>query len=1266
MLGLAWAGMRVLLPKGLPNGILLLGVILGSLTGLTAVGLVLVYRVVRAINLAQAEIGGLAAATALVLIIGRHVPYLIAVPCGLVVAAAAGLVVEAIMYRLRDAPRLIVTVATIGIAQIVAGFEILLPHLASHLGPSTQFTTPFHFRFGVSPVTFTGDSLAVVVVVPVVVAATGLLVMRTDSGRALRAVADSDERALLVGIPIRRILRIAWVSAAVLSAIGALLTVPILGSRPGEAVGPAALLAPLAAAAIGRMESLKVTFVAAIALGILQQAIYWSYPSFVSVSDLVMFGVIAISLLLSRRSMSRVRDLGLGRFSATREPRPVAPELAQRPRIRTMRAGGRVLVIAVALALPLVLSPANVTVATYMAIFAMVTLSLVVLSGWAGQVSLGHFAFVGLGAAITAELMTVHGLDLFAALALAGLVAALASVVVGLPVLRLSGQFAAVTTLAFAIPVSSILLNAVHFRSFNPVSLGRPVLLERFPLDSTRSFYYFCIGALVVTYVLVRNVRASRLGRTLIAVRDNELAAASWSISPARAKTIAYATAGAIAGVAGGLYAIGLRGMPSQGFSPLLSLQVFTMVVIGGLGSVQGAIVGAIYVVAVQSLFGGVTSYVVGVARSLSFLLTGGGLLLILVQYPDGLGGMLFRARDWLYARISGAPQSRLGLDAPSDGTAAGAGTAEPGEEQAGRVPLLTWAGIDAGYDKVQVLFDAQGSIGGGEVLALLGTNGAGKSTVLRVLSGICTPSGGRVQFDGVDITSATPGRRLGLGIVTVQGGHGVFPSLTVDENLRLMGWTVRKDHGRLSAAIGRVYETFPRLAERRGELAGQLSGGEQQMLATSQALICPTRVLLIDELTLGLAPAAVTALFGAIGLLVAEGTTVLLVEQSLNTAALIAERCLFMERGQTRYSGSIAGLLERDDLARSVFLRESSRAVRDKIQVSTARTTAAGQASATALQAVGLAKCFGGINALQDVSLDVTSGEITGLIGANGAGKTTLLDVCSGFVVPDSGSVSFAGHDITELPAHDRAELGLGRLFQDARLVPAMTVRESVVTAQERHLAVREPLACILGLSAAGESERVALAHAEDLIELFGLGEYANSFVRELSTGTRRIVELACAVAHEPSVLLLDEPTAGIAQREVEALAQLLSDLRSSLGLTLLIVEHDLNFIHGIADRLVCMDLGRELVTGEPDAVLSDPEVLHAYFGIDNDRRGRRKSTQSTKSQTGERAMAGTASATRDRSRKVAGARPGTARTARERTAKPEPAHRPKEEGQP
>ena len=238
-----------------------------------------------------------------------------------------------------------------------------------------------------------------------------------------------------------------------------------------------------------------------------------------------------------------------------------------------------------------------------------------------------------------------------------------------------------------------------------------------------------------------------------------------------------------------------------------------------------------------------------------------------------------------------------------------------------GHLPLLACRGVDFSYGRVQVLFGVDVTVDDGEIVALLGVNGAGKSTLLKVVSGIGLPSAGSVRFRGADITYLDAERRLRLGITQIPGGRAVFRQLTVVENLRGFGYSLGRDARALDAALDRCFEAFPRLHERRDQDASTLSGGEQQMLALSKALILEPRLLLIDELSLGLAPIVVNQLLEMVRRINAAGTAVVLVEQSVNIALNLVEHAYFMEKGEIRFDGRAADLLEREDLLRAVFL---------------------------------------------------------------------------------------------------------------------------------------------------------------------------------------------------------------------------------------------------------------------------------------------------------------------------------------------------------
>jgi ABC-type branched-subunit amino acid transport system ATPase component len=237
------------------------------------------------------------------------------------------------------------------------------------------------------------------------------------------------------------------------------------------------------------------------------------------------------------------------------------------------------------------------------------------------------------------------------------------------------------------------------------------------------------------------------------------------------------------------------------------------------------------------------------------------------------------------------------------------------------RTPLLRTVDLDFCYGQLQVLFGVSIELYPGEALALLGTNGAGKSTLLRAISGLDAPSGGSVIVDDRDVTGMAAERMVQQGVVLIPGGRAVFTDMTVGENLEIQALTVRKNRSWTRERREAVFETFPWLTKRLGQTAGSLSGGEQQQLALAKALLLDPKVLCIDELSLGLAPVVVGELMEIVGRIHQSGTSLILVEQSLNIAAELCARAVFMEKGQVRFEGRSAELLERDDIARAVFL---------------------------------------------------------------------------------------------------------------------------------------------------------------------------------------------------------------------------------------------------------------------------------------------------------------------------------------------------------
>ena len=1190
---LAWRVAAILLPSGAPVGRVVSGAVLGSATALTAMGLILIYRANRVINFAYGAMGAATGFTAVRFFLIWGWPYPAVLVGGLVSGVAMGFAVEfVVIRRFRNSSRLVLSVATIGLSQALGGIELFLPDAVFGKDKAVTlggYETPLsRLRLNIGTDVIDGNHVLIMVVVPLVVAALAWFLKRSSLGTAVRAAAENADRARLLGIPVRRIHSVVWSVAGGLATLTFLLKAPFSGTPPTAISGPAILLPALAAALVAGMESLPVACFAAVVLGAVDQVTRWNTTS-PTLSDVILLVVILGALLLRRRSTSRAQDAE-STWQDAAAVRPIRRELRVLPAIRW--AGPAVATVAVAalVVVPLHLSASNLFTLSIACVWGMVGLSLVVLTGWNGQISLGQFAFVGVGAVVAGNLMARWDVDLFISIAAAAAVSAVVALVLGIPALRIRGPFLGVVTLSFAVVLDGYILNPNVFPSLIPDSVERPVLIQRWPLEQERTAFWLCATFLVLVLIGVRAVRRSRSGRLLIAARDNRRAAEAMGVATRRTALAGFVFAGSIAGVAGALEAMLLHGIRVGSFPASDSVDVFSWTTIGGLTSPIGAVAGSSGLRAIRD----------HLPDSLRLLLSGVGLLVILLVLPGGFAQFGFRIRDRWVAWVA----RRHGIVAAvsDDGVRPSIGGQVANDTTTAYVSAH---GVEVSYGQLQVLFGVDLEVARGEVVALLGTNGAGKSTVLRAMVGL-VPSRGSFRVGGRDLGSMRTEQIAAAGIALMSGGKSTFPTLTVAEHLRLATWTFRHDHERIREDTSEVLDLFESLRRRLDNLAGDLSGGEQQQLALAQTLLMRPNVVLIDELSLGLSPTIVAQLLEVVRQMNAAGTTIVVVEQSVNVALGLADRAVFMEKGQVRFVGPTRDLLDRPDILRSVFLdgagaqphADDGDGLSEDDALAVLR--AVPPEHGAVLDCVGITKRFGGVVAVDGVDLTVGPGEIVGLIGQNGAGKTTLLDCVSGFLPIDGGHVVFRGHDVTEWSTSERALSRMGRSFQEARLFPSLTVAETVAVAREGWVGSRSMVADATGQPVSHDSEAAVSDRVDELVALLGLTDYQDQLTSELSTGTRRIVELACLLAEEPVLLLLDEPSAGVAQRETEVLGPLLRRIRDATGVSMLVIEHDVALLSGLCDRLVAMETGAVVVDGPPAAVLGDERVIATYLGTD------------------------------------------------------------------
>lgn len=924
------------------------GVVFGLIYAVFAAGFVLVYRCTGVLNFAQGEIGAMGVALFALFHVQYGVPYWLAFVVATIATALIGMVVElAIVRRLFTGPRLVLLIATVGVAQLLLFLRISLPKISAGGG----FPLPFTGRWEpTTSLVVLPREILVLLVAPAAILALAFFMTRTSFGLAVRASASNADTARVYGISVKRTSTIVWTIAAAFAAVTAILVAPLQGITPGNivaagavAIGPSLLLRALVVALIARMRSLPMTIVGGIGVGVFERIVLANVdPRNQALVDLYLFVAALVLVVFLIRNPRDVAG-----WSLSTQVKPIPERLQSLWYVRRLPLLGLTVLFGFLALVPLFLSRRSQEFLwTEIVIYALIALSITPLAGWAGQLSLGQFAFVGLGAMTMVVLRA--GLDIpvpfdlwdmnvrmawLPAAVVATLAGVVAALVIGIPALRARGLFLAVITLAFAVMCSNWLFRLPTWTGtkygtstprIDPPKIGSVDLSDR------RSMYYLCFGVLVVAALIVGRLRRTGIGRSMIAVRDNEDMAAASTVAPSRIKVMSFGLSGGIAALAGTLL-ITLREQvtPTQAFTPEDSLLVVATAVIGGLGSIVGPVIGALWVRGLPVVFDD-TAQVRLFTSSI-------GLLVLLMYFPGGLLQIAYKLRDG----------------------------------------VLDWAD-----------------------------------------------------------------RRLG---------------------------------------DRRAAPPVPAISKR-----------------------VPTR-----------------------------GT-------------------------------------------REIEAPES----------------------APWLVVRGVGVHFGGNHAVDDVSLEVNEGELVGLIGTNGAGKSTLMNAIGGFV-PATGRIEVLGKDVSSMPAYRRHRLGLGRGFQSARLYPAMTVRETIMVALE----ARERswlLPSMTALPPSPGAERRKRVEAEELVDFLGLGRYADEFVSNLSTGTRRIVELGTLLAVDARVLLLDEPTGGVAQREAEAFGPLIVRVQRELGAAMLVIEHDMPLIMGISDRVYCLEAGRVIAVGTPAAVREDPKVIASYLGTD------------------------------------------------------------------
>ena len=894
------------------NGpLIVLGLITGMTYGILAVGLVFVHRSSRIVNFAHGQIGAFGAALLGLAVVEWNVPYWFALAGALLAAAGVGALAEtAAIRRLRNAPKLMSIVATLGIAQFLAVFAFVINAQAK---AGIVFPQPPGLpRFNVGALLVTPAYSGMLFLSPVVVLGLWLFLRRSRLGLGIRGAADDPDAARLAGVSAGRMSSVAWAIAGALSCFTAVLVLPTQGFVAADTFGPTLLLRALVPAVIARMSSLPVALLAGLGVGVLEQEVIWNYPRG-GVSDLVLFVVMLSALLLQRRQGSRETERGT--WLALR---PWAPLPEGWERVWVIRNRGQIMFVAGlvgAVLLGAIVTNSSAVILTTIVAFGLVGLSLGVITGLAGQVSFGQFGLAAIGAAASFHIVSATG-NFAMAFAAAGLVAAVVSVLIGLPALRIPGLMLAVTTLGFAL-VSSTWLLRRSWLFGDGVDPGRPIIAG-FAFDSGRRYYFFALGVLAIGGVLARNVWRGPLGRRLVAVRDNEEAARAFGVSATRVKLQAFALAGFLAGLGGAVFGHALTTLRAGAFPTTASISVVAMAALGGIGWIAGPMIGALYIIGIPRFLP---------LDSAGLAATSFGWLLLILYAPGGLAQITRPVRDavlgWFAVRAGVTATEAPSVTAPRLllGSVDGGRSVEGGT-------LLEASDLRKRFGGVVAVDGLSLTVNAGEIVGLIGPNGAGKTTAFDLLSGFVRADSGRVRLAGQDVTAIGPEARSRLGMIRSFQDAALFPTMTVTETLMLAssrgGGFVASVAGmrrsdRLARARADDVIAAMGLGPYRRSTISELSTGTRRIVEIACMVALEPTLLLLDEPSAGIAQRETEALAELLGAIRRDlGSTMLVIEHDIPLIMGLAHRIIAMESGRTVAVGTPAEVRADPEVIRS------------------------------------------------------------------------------------------------------------------------------------------------------------------------------------------------------------------------------------------------------------------------------------------------------------------------------------------------------------
>jgi ABC-type branched-subunit amino acid transport system ATPase component/ABC-type branched-subunit amino acid transport system permease subunit len=907
------------------------GVVQGLAIAVIAVGVVLVYRATRIINFAVGNMGVVGAVTLSLLVLQYGVPFWAALAIALVIGLVFGAAVEmTVIRRLKNAPRVVVLVSTIGIAGLAQAIAIEIPQPSDS---SAHYPSAFNSTWTVAGVSVRGADLAVLILVPVTVALLMWFLDRTLVGKTVKACATNPSLARLSAISPKLVSTMVWALAAALSTLSVVLIAGETSTAAGLAtLGPQTLSEALAAAVIAGMRSFRVTVIAAVAIGVIQSVLTYNFLAIPGITDLLLFIAVFVAVIFARRES----DDDAGVFAFSPRANPIPERLRSFWWARNIDKGGILILGIIAVLLPIVVTePSRQQLYTAVLAFAICASSLTVLTGWLGQLSLGQMAFAGLAALFAARLVD-EGVPFWVAIVATTVASSVLALGIGIGSLRVRGLYLAVVTFVFALTAQQYFYFLPFFSGESPDGANVPftpgkLWFLQFP--GQRTYYYVVLVVLALVLLVLSRFRDSGVGRTIKAVRDNESAATAYTVRPARVKLQAFAMAGGLAGLGGALLAGAFANIAftENFFLVNDSLNLVAMVVIGGMGSVSGAVIGAIFVIGIPAI--APNNQLVGLLSSSL------GLLVVLLYFPRGLNQITYAVRD---AILSWADRRVGARRAIPPVPAYPAAVRRASETQVSTTGLaLAVSELSVRFGGLVAVDHASLDVQQGEIVGLIGANGAGKSTLMNAVGGF-VPSTGSVLLLGQEVSGKAPGYRASLGLGRTFQAATLFPELTVNETLLValeakgrtglvstaLGLPTARRHDRASVAEVSALVDFLGLGVYRDSYVSDLSTGTRRVVELAGLLALNAKVLCLDEPTAGLAQRETEAFGPLIRTVQKElAASVLLIEHDMPLIMSISDRVYCLETGTVIAEG-VPAQVRNDPKVVASYLGTDERAI--------------------------------------------------------------------------------------------------------------------------------------------------------------------------------------------------------------------------------------------------------------------------------------------------------------------------------------------------